>query len=178
MTSESALVVLVPEAAPLVEEFRKQHDPAAQLDLPAHVTILYPFKRPGAVTADVLATLSELFSSFPGFEISFKTTASFPEALCLLPEPDEPFRRLTKLVAARFPENQPYEGRFADIRPHLTVAQTEDPAQLSQIASEFATGAGRALPLRSFVDSVVLLDNEDGYWQIRHRFALGGSFNS
>jgi hypothetical protein len=43
LTSESALVVLVPEAEPLVGPFRERYDPSASAGMPAHITINYPF---------------------------------------------------------------------------------------------------------------------------------------
>ena len=43
---ESALVILVPEAEPLVRPFRHRFDPSAALGVPAHITLLYPFIAP------------------------------------------------------------------------------------------------------------------------------------
>ena len=45
-SSESALVVLVPEAEGVVKPFRDLHDPSAAAGMPAHITLLYPFKHP------------------------------------------------------------------------------------------------------------------------------------
>jgi hypothetical protein len=59
---ESALVVLVPEAEPLVKPFRDWYDPSAAAGAPAHITLLYPFKHPDEVDQTVLDDLSELFS--------------------------------------------------------------------------------------------------------------------
>ena len=42
--ARSALVVLVPEAEPLVAELRLVHDRMAARGVPAHVTVLHPFK--------------------------------------------------------------------------------------------------------------------------------------
>ena len=39
---ESAVVIPVPEAEPLVGELRLEHDPAAAAGVPAHVTLLSP----------------------------------------------------------------------------------------------------------------------------------------
>jgi hypothetical protein len=41
---KSALVVLAPEAEPLVAEFRDRFDISAQAGLGAHVTVLFPFR--------------------------------------------------------------------------------------------------------------------------------------
>src|SRR5207245_10786465 len=40
---QSALIIAVPEAEPLFSAVREQHDPAAKMGVPAHVTVLLPF---------------------------------------------------------------------------------------------------------------------------------------
>ena len=47
---ESALVVVVPEAEQLVGPFREKYDPSAAAGMPPHITLLYPFKPPDAVS--------------------------------------------------------------------------------------------------------------------------------
>jgi len=173
MPIESALVILVPEAEVLVESFRIQHDPSAALGVPAHVTVLYPFKPPREITADVIKSLEELFSEFPAFSVSFIESRRFPDVLYLSPVPDEIIRSLTKMVARRFPETPPYGGQFADIVPHLTVAQVGDPRQLDEIESKFALEAKGRLPVRTSVTEITLLDNDNGRWEVRRRFVLG-----
>jgi 2'-5' RNA ligase len=172
MPIESALVILVPEAEVLVESFRLQHDPSAALGVPAHVTVLYPFKPPRELTAEVIKSLEELFSEFPGFSISFIESRRFPDVLYLSPVPHESIRSLIEMVARRFPETPPYGGQFADIVPHLTVAQVGDPRKLDEIESKFASESQGHLPVRTSVTEVTLLDNESGRWQVRRRFSL------
>ena len=41
---ESALLVAVPEAEPLVGALRLVHDPSAAVGVPAHITILLPVR--------------------------------------------------------------------------------------------------------------------------------------
>ena len=173
MPLESALVVLVPEAEVLVESFRNRYDPSAALGVPAHVTILYPLKPPRELTTEVIRGLEELFSTVPGFEVSFTESGRFPGVLYLSPVPDETFRGLTEVVTRRFPEAPPYGGQFVDIIPHLTVAQVSDSDRLEEIAAEFERAAAGHLPIRTSVREISLLDNESGRWQVRHRFALG-----
>ena len=178
MPIESALVILIPEAEDSVESFRNQYDPQAALGVPAHVTILYPFKPPRELTAEVIRTLEELFSKFPGFGISFSESRRFPGVLYLAPVADETIRRLTKIVARRFPETPPYGGRFTDIVPHLTVAQVSDPQRLDKIAADFERAARGHLPIQSRVKEIALMDNESGRWKVHIRFALGTNFDS
>jgi hypothetical protein len=42
--AQSAIVVVVEEAEPVVGAHRLRHDPVASLGVPAHVTILYPLR--------------------------------------------------------------------------------------------------------------------------------------
>ena len=142
--------------------------------MPAHVTILYPFKPPHELTAVVIETLAELFSPLPAFPAALTEIRRFPGVLYLAPEPDQSIRRLTQLVAARFPETPPYGGQFADVIPHLTVADVEDQARLEQITSDFILAAAGQLPVQTMVREIALMENTTGLWQVRHRFALGG----
>lgn len=172
MPSESALVVLVPEAESLVEPFRRQYDPSAANGVPAHVTILYPFKSPSQLTSEITKKLRELFLKIPGFTVSFMVSRRFPDFLYLAPEPSQPFRHLTEIVAKLFPETPPYGGEFKDIIPHLTVAQAEDAKQMEQIASDFQKFARGKLPIKAAVNTVSLMDNEKDRWQVREHFLL------
>ena len=74
---ESAIVALIPEAESLVEPFRRRYDPSAAVAMPAHVTILYPFKPPNELGDSVLSALRQLFLSAPSFEVAFPHTARF-----------------------------------------------------------------------------------------------------
>jgi 2'-5' RNA ligase len=170
---ESALIVAVPEVEALVGPFRARHDPAAAKGVPAHVTVLYPFVAPARITPTIVLSLAELFAALPELRVSFAEVRRFPEALYLAPEPAEPLRKMTERVVARFPEMPPYEGRFADVIPHLTVAHAEEPEQLEAIAAEFGRAARRALPIAAAVRAVDWIVKRDGRWRKRTEFALG-----
>jgi hypothetical protein len=169
---ESALVVLIPEAETLVEPFRKRFDPSAAMGVPAHVTILYPFKPPDELNDDVFYVLRDLFRELNSFDTSFKDVRRFPDAFYLSPEPAEPFRQMTKLIANRFPDTPPYRGAFTNIIPHLTVAQISDPQQLDEVAAEFHETALDKLPIHARVNTVSLLENSNSWWQVRTQFSL------
>ncbi len=173
MSFESALVVLVPEAERLVKRFRDRYDPSAVVGVPAHVTILYPFKPPDELTADVLATLQDLILSLPGFNVSFQEIQEFPDVLYLAPMPAGPFQHLTEIIVGAYPETPPYGGAFTEIIPHLTVAMAGDGQRLDEVAAEFRQVAGKELPIHARVDTVSLLENSNGYWKVRAQFPLG-----
>ena len=59
MAAESAVLVPVPEAERAVGGHRDRLDRAAAWGVPAHVTVLYPFVAPPAITATVIAGLAD-----------------------------------------------------------------------------------------------------------------------
>ncbi len=172
MPAESALAIAIPEAESLVESFRRQFDPSAATGIPAHVTILYPFKPPEEITGNVLSTLQELFSNFPSFNVSFMETRRFPGVLYLSPVPDEPFRKLSEIIASHFPETPPYGGDVTRVIPHLTIAQVSDPQRLDEIETNFQHVAMDKLPVQAAVRSVTLFETSSGNWQVRVQFPL------
>jgi len=172
---ESALTILVPEADSVVGPCRSLNDPSASVGVPAHVTVLYPFKPPETLTEEDLAQLNGLFAAFPAFDFSLTELRRFPDVLYLEPEPAAPFKALTGQVAALFPETPPYGGVYTEVVPHLTLAQVTDPALLDEIEAEFRKRCGRELPIRSTARQVVLMDNVEGLWQVRVPFRLGAA---
>jgi len=172
LSLETALVVLIPEAETLVQPFRSQFDPSASLGVPAHVTILYPFKSPDELTDGVINSLRNIFINLPSFDVSFSEIKIFPDTIFLAPDPSEPFRQLTRQIVKHFPDEPPYHGIFKEIIPHLTVAQNSDPQQLKIIRAEFLEAVLPELPIHTIVNQVYLLENLDGLWQGRAQFAL------
>ena len=138
-STETSLVILVPEAEPLVGSFRQKHDPSAAAGMPAHITLLYPFKPPTELSADVLEGLDRCFAGFVPFSYSLAAVRRFSsEVLYLAPKPDGPFRDLTLAICERYPERTPYGGKYAGVIPHLTVAQVQNKDDFDRIAEDFA----------------------------------------
>lgn len=170
--AESALVVLLPDADPIVQAWRARYDPSAVAGMPAHVTILYPFKPPAEIGDQDLTHLAHLFGQFPAFTVALAELRRFPSVLYLAPAPAVPFVQLIEAVIARYPAYPPYGGEFDDIVPHLTLAHTSDPARLDDMTRHFQATAGSHLPLVTTIHEVALLDNPDSTWRVRTRFAL------
>jgi hypothetical protein len=170
----SALVVLVPEAEAAVKPFRDRYDPSAAAGMPAHNTLLYPFKSPDEVDETVLRDLRHCFAHFSPIAFSLGSIRRFPvEVLYLAPEPAEPFRRLTLAIWERYPETPPYGGKWPDIIPHLSVAWLTDARQLDGVANKFAEASRERLPIRAIASEVALMDIRSGRWQVRAMFGLG-----
>ena len=170
---ESALVVLVPEAERLVKPFRQQYDPSAAAGVPAHITLLYPFKHPDQVDRTVLDDLRQCFGRFGSFGFSLALIRRFPDAvLYLAPEPDEPFRQLTLAIWNRYPETPPYGGKWPDVAPHLSVAWARDEQMLDRIADDFAQASQGRLPINATAAEVALMEKRTDHWLIRATFVL------
>jgi 2'-5' RNA ligase len=167
--ADTALVVLVREAEPVVSDVRARYDPAAQLGVPAHVTLLFPFMPPAAVSASVEGFLRSWFAEYESFSVRFDRVCRWPQEAYLAPRPDVPFIALTRGLAAAFPEYPPYGGRHADIIPHLTVAQGSA-AAAERGAEEMSAALAKAGPIQSICRSATLLANSAGLWQVMRTF--------
>jgi 2'-5' RNA ligase len=171
--AETALILPVPAAEPLVSRFREKFDSSAAVGVPAHVTLLYPFLAPDAVGASEVAALTTLFAATEAFDVAFRRTARFADrVLYLAPEPADPLLRLMRRVWARWPECPPYHGTIAKdvVRPHLTVSDGAGGAYMDRI--DLAVGG--ALPLLTRLDEAWLIEERTGRWTTRETFALGG----
>jgi 2'-5' RNA ligase len=167
---ETALVVFVPEAEPLVWDWRAQYDRSARRGVPAHITLLYPFAPTEKVDDELLSEIRELFGSETAISFELTRVARFPEVAWLAPEPSEPFKALTDLIAARFPDYPPYEGAHDEVIPHLTVAEGGVGLQ-----DQIEAALSGHLPIRARADDVAFLfEDDEGRWHEAHRFPLAG----
>jgi 2'-5' RNA ligase len=167
---ETALIVGVPEAEPAVGAWRERFDPAAAAGVPAHITVVYPFLDRGQVTDGVLAELAEILGGHRAFGVRLARARRFPGVLYLAPEPAGGLRALTGSVTRRWPEAPPYGGQFAEIVPHLTVADGQEAGVLDMIEADVA----RRLPVSTRVAAVSLIACAGGSWSEYRRLALGG----
>ena len=165
---DSALIVAVPEAEPAVREWRLRYD-NARLGVPAHVTLLFPFVPAETLGERLFDELRTLFAEQPAFSFSLTGLAEFPDqTIWLTPEPAAPFRALTDLIFARFPDYPPYEGIHDEVIPHLTVTSGD-----AGLRAEVEPAVAPHLPIHATVRDVVLLEeDESGYWRQRNCFAL------
>ena len=169
---EATLDIHVPEAEPFVAPFRAKYDPSAEMGMPAHITINYPFLPGVEPNEDLSEELADLFSKIDPFKFTFNGFGQFPGVIYLSPQPDAPFKDLIEKVANRFPESQPYGGAFDSVVPHLTIAHAEDEELLASIEDQLAELAPQHLPMTIHVEQVWLMDNRTGKWQVRQIFQL------
>jgi hypothetical protein len=171
--TESALVVLVPEAEPAVSSWRSDLDPSAALGVPAHVTLLYPFVEPTDLDDTVLSTVARAIGVSRPFDFALDEVRWFGDTVMwLAPSPPAPFIVLTQALVDAFPDCPRYGGSVGDeIIPHLTVADGA-PLALSQRA---ARAVREALPLRARAQAVALLvgGRSPMSWRVARKLELG-----
>ncbi len=171
--TESALLVPMPEADPVVGRWREQLDPGCRLGVPAHVTILYPFVPPEALDDRVMTEARDVVQHHAPFDCSLGAVRWFGEAVVYLaPAPDEPFRALTGSVFERFPAYPPYGGVYDDVVPHLTIGDHGALVDMHAAAHEIAP----ALPIACQVHEVWLMvgAQEPGWWRLAETLPLRG----
>lgn len=170
--TESAVLVTVPAAEAAVARHRERFDRAAGWGVPAHVTVLYPFVPPAAIDETVMAELARAAAAVEPFRAEWRRTGWFGEdVLWLAPEPDSSFRALTASVWHAFPDHPPYEGRFDEVVPHLTIGDDAPLDDLRAAEREVVTH----LPIAMVVNAVQLMcgTTSPGSWRIIAEFPLG-----
>jgi hypothetical protein len=157
--SQTALIVVVPEAEASVDQIRLRHVASAAQGVPAHITLLSPFA--DAEDLDEQA-LSDLFAGLPAFDFVLDRVEQWKDGIVWLhPEPSEPFEQLTEAIWQRWPDCPPYEGTVETIIPHLTLSERPIQVELD-------------LPIRSRADTVSLIEqSSDGTWSTSRLFPLG-----
>jgi hypothetical protein len=172
--ARSALVILAPEAEPLVGSFREKYDPSAAAGMPAHITLLYPFLPPEEIAEPAIAILRRCFAGFAPYHYSLASAQHFGrDSIYLAPDPAEPFRQMILAIWRDFPDRPPYGGKHPDIVPHLSVAQTADKTVHANLAERFESAARRNLPIAATAHQVALMDNVTRRWRVRRLFRLG-----
>lgn len=171
VSGDSALIVSVPEAEPVIGRTRWRLDPSGRAGMPAHVTVLYPFLSAEEFDAEAEATLSVALARREPFRFTMPSVDWFGERiLYLTTEPDEPFKKLTAAVVECFPHKPPYGGLFDGNTPHVTVASKGRSAVLKRVARRLA----QRLPISAEANEVVLMAlDQRGRWREMATFPLG-----
>jgi 2'-5' RNA ligase len=131
MEEQSALVILSPPEVQLFAA-RLQSTVGENL-IPAHITLLFPFAPP-AMLDGALQRLADVCREFSPFQITLERYGRFLTTVFLEPSDPEPILRLFRRLTSAFPEYPPYAGEFgAELRPHLTLAHSDDPAILQRL---------------------------------------------
>ncbi len=165
---QSALLIPVPEAEPVVGRWRAEHDPVAASGVPAHITLVVPWLPPEEITDDDVDELRDALSTTAAFAFSLDAVRWFGRSvLWLAPSPAKPFRALTAALAERF-STPPYEDEFDEVVPHLTVGHASDGVELAPVADALAP----RLPLACRAEEVWVMIGNGQHWSVRARIPL------
>ena len=169
-SSPTALVALVPDADAVVGRWRSELDPSARRGMPPHITVLYPWLPLDQLTDVDMADLAAIIAEVPAFTMSLNDIQRFPQTLWLAPFPSDPFVRLTMAVQRRWPDYEPYSGRFTVIEPHLSIGDAVDPDALGHVVADVAP----RLPIEAKVAEITLMALDGGgRWQQQAVYPLG-----
>ncbi|HUD52009.1 2'-5' RNA ligase family protein [Parvibaculum sp.] len=173
---QTALVLRIPEAEAAIAHWRARHDPAAADGMPAHVTLISPFKPSSEIDAEAEASLAYVFAQSAPVDLHFAETRRFPSVLWLAPDRAEPVVGLVRALRLAFPDHLPYGGAHAEVVPHLTVAHLSadaSPEDLDRIEKEFLADARPRLPIRARIEAASLFCKDEDGWREKRRFDFG-----
>jgi 2'-5' RNA ligase len=168
MNDESAIIVPVAEVEPIVGEWRLKHDPAAKLGVPAHITLLYPF-RPSQAAAAEINRMAGFFAQFPSFDFSFTEVRRFTGTAYLYPDKARQFIEITTRIVREWPDCLPYKGEFSEVVPHLTVAHQVETSVLDTVEQALRAH----LPIQCCArEAQLLFKDPSGVWSRKASFAF------
>ncbi len=164
----SALLIAVPEVGVVLADLD-----AEDSGLPPHITVLYPFKKPGQIKSPDVRKLTELARSAESpipFELD--KVRDFNGDAYLAPNPSQPFVELTQTASEIWPDHPPYGGKFDDIVPHLTLGVRDlSPVEIDELSNK--------LPVSACATELLLLTrNRRGRWTEHSRFSIGSRSES
>lgn len=162
MAGDTALIVRVPEADPLVQDGSQ-----------AHVTVLVPFLPVQRIDAAVRLRLVELFGSRDSFDLTFARFSRSRGLLFLDPRPHRPVEALSQELTRRWPDAVPYWGIFGRyVAPHLTIARWDLPDTPDTDYDALESRLMPALPIRIRVRRISLSVWDGAEWRDHETYAL------
>jgi 2'-5' RNA ligase len=170
--AESAIIIAVPEAEPIVGELRARFDSAAKLGVPAHITVLYPFMPPERFTQRAFESLRRAIAEVQPFDFRLTTVGRFPGVVYLAPECSGPFVELVGMIVRWLPEFPPYGGKFQSVIPHLTVSDGGE-LQADTVEAQLLVLMKAEGPISARCDELALIQNSAGRWRKTCHIALG-----
>jgi 2'-5' RNA ligase len=172
--AETAIIVPVPEAEPIVGRWRRRYTPSGAAGMPAHITLLVPFTDSDFLGAERTRGVEEVLGRFGPIDLALAATGYFEGPLSVLylePRPAAPFRAMTAALVNAFPEHPPYGGAHLQIVPHLTVATRLGRERLAAIEAEVAA----ALPITARPSEAWLMEYAGQAWRLCNRFAFAAA---
>lgn len=165
------LPVRLPE---ILDQFRRRHDDTAR-EIPAHVTLLYPFA--GRADHERLeGRLRQVLGQLPPLDLRLAGLGHFSGedgyVLFVRPEPARQIRQMIGTLSAAFPGYPLYEGKHGPkVTPHITLGHFYDRTEYQKARDEVVPCLTEA-PQR--VTEALWLEgpNPEGLWRLICRLPL------
>ena len=166
------LAVPVPALEPYVRGRWEHYDPAWVSRDPAfthaHITALAPFL--SAPSAADLERVAEIARTTDVFDFTLDEVAAFPDGIVhAVPSPAAPFAELTARLWRAFPECPPYEGRFGDVVPHLTLDRLAEEVSVASVVADLSG----VLPVRIRAERLELHWYDEGECRVLWAWTFG-----
>ncbi|MFE2142472.1 2'-5' RNA ligase family protein [Streptomyces sp. NPDC059456] len=163
----TAVVIVLPDAAPLLDAAWRIDPALVRPGLPAHVSLLYPFVPQSALTGEDETGVRSLAAGFPAADLVLEEVVTAPGFVAVSVPGLQP---IADAFHARWPGLRPYGGRFG-ARPasHVTVAMGAENAAAARVRDAL----GSLLPLHTRAAAVELVVLTEEGWQSRFTAPLG-----
>jgi 2'-5' RNA ligase superfamily len=144
---------------PLLHRWRTESVAVANLGVPPHITLLYPW-RDAPLSGDDLEQLRTVLLKHRAFSLCIDRLESFEVgAIYLALQDGRSCKAIMSDLMKDFPDTPPYGGDFLDAVPHLTIAKC-DPKNLQVLKAEIAREL--TLPLEFSVDEIAVMEEDTG----------------
>lgn len=166
---QSVITVPVPEVEHILDHIRMQYPlvEGPYQNVPAHITIQYPWIEPHKLNNEVVDELEKIFSEINNFAYTLKIGWFGDEVLILIPQNPNIFIEMTERIISRWPEYPYYDGEYDEIEPHITLAYG-DTDTLKEIYRDIQTIMPKEIKCRN----VDLRVGEPGSMSIHKSFYL------
>ncbi|MGW2993608.1 2'-5' RNA ligase family protein [Streptomyces sp. NPDC001193] len=164
----TAVVIILPDAAPLLDAAWRIDPTLVRGGVPAHVSLLYPFVPEPALTGRDEQAVRTLAAGFPAADLVLEEVVTAPGFVAVTVPGLQP---AVDAFRKQWPGLRPYGGRFgAEPAAHVTVAMgADDPTTATRVR----TAIDSLLPLRIRAAEVQLVVLAKEGWQSRFTAPLG-----
>ncbi|MHA6798789.1 2'-5' RNA ligase family protein [Bounagaea algeriensis] len=163
----TGLVLPVPEADPVLTTVSQGY-PEAVRDVPAHISLLYPFLDADALDEQHINMLDDIFRTQPPVPVTLSECRRQEDGFVYLPATNDELTTLTETVRARWPEAVPHERRANVAEPHVTVAMQAPEESATRIQATVTA----ALPMVTVLQEAWLVVFSGTRWHVREHFSF------
>ncbi|MEU6868773.1 2'-5' RNA ligase family protein [Streptomyces sp. NPDC046876] len=164
----TAVVIVLPDAAPLLDAAWRIDPALVRHGVPAHVSLLYPFVPESALTDQDEKDVRCLAASFPAADLLLEEVVTASGFIAVTVPGLQP---IVDAFHAQWPGLRPYRGRFgAQPAAHITVAMGADNPTA---ATHVRAAIGSLLPMYTRAAAIQLVVLTKQGWQSRFTAPLG-----